>query len=131
MTVVNYSVQDTFWPEHPVSGTASTGSSRIPCASDGPGGRLCAQTSSFSFAVLLVEIPLGILHRVVDAAQWLAVAAAVVVLIALPLLIPWNVVGTIWQIFGALTSGCWGRWLALGIDYNYSRSASDAWATSS
>ena len=42
------------------------------------------------------------------------------VLMALPLLIPWNVVGTIWQVFGRADIGLLGHTLdALGIDYNY------------
>ena len=49
---------------------------------------------------------------------------------ALPLLIPWNVVGTIWQIFGRIDIGLLGYTLAaLGIDYNYANDPIDAWVT--
>ena len=42
------------------------------------------------------------------------------VLLAMPLLIPWNVVGTIWQIFARGDIGLLGYVLTqLGIDYNY------------
>ena len=52
------------------------------------------------------------------------------VLMALPLLIPWNVVGTIWQIFGRVDIGLLGGTLAaLGIDYNYTQDPFDAWVT--
>jgi glycerol transport system permease protein len=52
------------------------------------------------------------------------------VLMALPLLIPWNVVGTIWHIFGAADIGLLGYTLnALGIDYNYTQDPFDAWFT--
>ena len=52
------------------------------------------------------------------------------VLMALPLLIPWNVVGTIWQIFGRVDIGLLGHTLAaLGIDYNYTNDPLDAWIT--
>jgi glycerol transport system permease protein len=52
------------------------------------------------------------------------------VLMALPLLIPWNVVGTIWQIFGRVDIGLLGHTLnALGIDYNYVNDPIDAWIT--
>jgi glycerol transport system permease protein len=52
------------------------------------------------------------------------------VLIALPLLIPWNVVGTIWQIFGRSDIGLAGYVINhLGIDHNYTSSARDAWLT--
>jgi glycerol transport system permease protein len=47
------------------------------------------------------------------------------VLMALPLLIPWNVVGTIWQIFGRADIGLLGATLdQLGVDYNYARTPS-------
>ena len=49
---------------------------------------------------------------------------------ALPLLIPWNVVGTIWQIFGRPDIGLLGYTLnSLGLDYNYVSNEFDAWAT--
>ena len=41
-------------------------------------------------------------------------------ILALPLLIPWNVVGTIWQIFGRPDIGLLGYALnGIGINYNY------------
>ena len=49
-------------------------------------------------------------------------ASATLVIMALPLLIPWNVVGTIWQIFARADIGLGGRLInGLGIDYNYTR----------
>ncbi|MBU0862063.1 MAG: sugar ABC transporter permease, partial [Alphaproteobacteria bacterium] len=52
------------------------------------------------------------------------------VVMSLPLLIPWNVVGTIWQIFGRVDIGLLGYTLdALGIDYNYTQNILDAWIT--
>ncbi|NND92772.1 MAG: sugar ABC transporter permease, partial [Granulosicoccus sp.] len=52
------------------------------------------------------------------------------ILMALPLLIPWNVVGTIWQVFGRADIGLLGRTLAeLGIEYNYATNWLDAWIT--
>jgi len=48
----------------------------------------------------------------------------------LPLLIPWNVVGTIWQIFGRPDIGLLGYTLnSLGLNYNYVSNDLDAWAT--
>ena len=56
--------------------------------------------------------------------------AACLVILALPLLIPWNVVGTIWQIFGRPDIGLLGYTLnGLGFDYNYVSNEFDAWAT--
>ncbi len=57
-------------------------------------------------------------------------ASACLILVALPLLVPWNVVGTIWQIFGRSDIGLLGYTLAhLGIDYNYSQDVLSAWIT--
>jgi ABC-type sugar transport systems, permease components len=56
--------------------------------------------------------------------------AACLVIMALPLLIPWNVVGTIWQIFGRPDIGLLGYTLnSLGLHYNYVSNELDAWAT--
>jgi glycerol transport system permease protein len=56
--------------------------------------------------------------------------ALCLVLMALPLLIPWNVVGTIWQVFARSDIGLLG-WAVnqTGIDYNYSGDSLDAWVT--
>jgi len=83
----------------------------------------------FSLAVLLVEIPLGIMLALsMPATGWKA--SAVLVVVALSLLIPWNVVGTIWQIYGRADIGLLGFALQkLGVDYNYTGNARDAWFT--
>jgi glycerol transport system permease protein len=79
--------------------------------------------------VLAIEIPLGIaLALAMPAAGWRA--SLVLVLLAMPLLIPWNVVGTIWQIFGRDDIGLLGHVLTrLGFEYNYSQNPVDAWVT--
>jgi glycerol transport system permease protein len=52
------------------------------------------------------------------------------VLIAVPLLVPWNVVGTIWQLFARPDIGLLGGFVSeLGIDFNYTASPVDAWIT--
>jgi len=52
------------------------------------------------------------------------------VLLALPLLVPWNVVGTIWQVFARPDVGLAGVFInGLGIDYNYTGDSIDAWFT--
>ena len=54
----------------------------------------------------------------------------VLVVVSLSLLIPWNVVGTIWQIYGRADIGLLGAALnALGVDYNYTGNATHAWLT--
>ncbi len=84
---------------------------------------------TFSLAVLAVEIPLGIALALSMPAQgWKA--SLVLVLVALSLLIPWNVVGTIWQIYGRADIGLLGAGLQwLGINYSYTGNARDAWIT--
>ena len=126
ITVVNYSVQDIFGPENRVF----VGSEwyREILADDGLRQALLRQFV-FSFAVLLIEIPLGIAVALAmpRRGRW---ASLTLVVLALPLLIPWNVVGTIWQIFGRADVGLGGVMVtALGIDYNYAANPFDAWAT--
>ncbi|MEO9469928.1 sugar ABC transporter permease [Parasphingorhabdus sp.] len=83
----------------------------------------------FSFIVLLIEIPLGVLVALCMPKKGLSVSICLV-LMSLPLLIPYNVVGTIWQVFGRADIGLLGRLLSdLGISYNYSQNAFDAWVT--
>src|SRR5690606_13063404 len=84
---------------------------------------------TFSLAVLVVEIPLGIVLALsMPSKGWRS--SAVLVLIAISLLIPWNVVGTIWQIYGRDDIGLLGYTLrALGIGYNYTGNAPHAWIT--
>ena len=83
----------------------------------------------FSGVVLLVEIPLGIAIALMMPTRG-RMAAIVLVTMAMPLLIPWNVVGTIWQIFGRADIGLLGSFLnGLGFDYNYASDPTDAWLT--
>lgn len=126
MTVVNYSVQDTFgnnvfywagleWFQEVLA------SSRFH---DALGRNLL-----FSAIILCIEIPLGIAIALTIPKKgfWVPVC---LVLMALPLLIPWNVVGTIWQVFGRADIGLLGNTLMkLGIDYNYATNVIDAWVT--
>jgi glycerol transport system permease protein len=83
----------------------------------------------FSFSVLLIEIPLGIaVALMMPTRGWQA--SAVLILLALPLLIPWNVVGTIWQVFARGDIGLFGWTLNnVGVDYNYTSNPLDAWLT--
>ncbi len=88
-----------------------------------------ARQLAFSGAVLLIEVPLGVMvARGLPRSGWLA--PVLVVLIAVPLLVPWNVVGTIWQIFARPDIGLLGAALTgLGVEFNYTSSPLDAWIT--
>ncbi|WEX77179.1 sugar ABC transporter permease [Sinorhizobium numidicum] len=126
MTVVNYSVQDTFgnneffW--------AGTDWFREVLESDRFWDAL-ARNLIFSAIILAIEIPLGILIALNMPKKGIGVPICLV-LMALPLLIPWNVVGTIWQVFGRVDIGLLGRTLeSLGINYNYVQNPIDAWVT--
>ena len=126
MTVVNYSVNDTFgnneffwagleWFEEMVT------SDRLHEA--------LGRQVLFSAVILAIEVPLGIYIalNMPKSGVW---ASVCLVLMALPLLIPFNVVGTIWQIFGRVDIGLLGHYLAeLGMDYNYTNDPVDAWVT--
>ena len=126
MTVVNYSVQDIISPKRRVF--VGTEWFAAVMRDDELHAALGRQLL-FSGAVLLVEIPLGILLALaMPATGWKA--SAVLVIVALSLLIPWNVVGTIWQIYGRTDIGLLGYLLAkLGIDYSYTGNPTDAWLT--
>ena len=126
MTVVNYSVQDIISPDRRVF--VGTEWFAQVMRDEELHSALLRQVG-FSLAVLLVEIPLGIALALSMPAQgWKA--SAVLVVVSLSLLIPWNVVGTIWQIYGRADIGLLGAALnALGVDYNYTGNAADAWLT--
>ena len=83
----------------------------------------------FSGTVLLIEIPLGIVIALALPKDS-RVTTGLLLLFAVPLLIPWNVVGTIWQIYARGDIGLLGVSLAgMGIDFNYAINPTDAWIT--
>jgi glycerol transport system permease protein len=126
MTVVNYSVQDIISPERRVFvGTEWFAS----VMRDADLHAALWRQLIFSLAVLAIEIPLGIMLALSMPAQgWKA--SAVLVIVALSLLIPWNVVGTIWQIYGRADIGLLGAMLQkIGFDYSYTGNATHAWIT--
>ncbi|MBL3568161.1 sugar ABC transporter permease [Rhodovulum sp. BSW8] len=126
MTVVNYSVQDTFGQNQFF--WAGLEWFRETLESERMWDALGRQLV-FSGIILAIEVPLGILVALSMPRKgvW---ASVCLVLMALPLLIPWNVVGTIWQIFGREDIGLLGYTLnALGVDYNYTQGFFAAWTT--
>jgi len=126
MTVVNYSVQETFgnnvffwsgltWFEELL---------RSPRFHASLGRQLY-----FTFMILAIEIPLGVIIALAmpRKGMWVSVC---LVLMALPLLIPWNVVGAMWNIFALPDIGLLGKTLNnLGFNYNYTRQPGAAWFT--
>ncbi len=126
MTVVNYSVQETFgnnnffwsglmWFEQILQ------SERFH---DSLGRQLI-----FTFSILAIEIPLGVAIALTMPRKgvWVSVC---LVLMAMPLLIPWNVVGAMWNIFALPDIGLLGKFLnSIGFDYNFTRQPGDAWFT--
>ncbi len=126
MTVVNYSVQDTFGNNAFFWAGLEWFDEMLH--SDRMWNALGRQ-AVFSAIILAIEVPLGIFValNMPKKGFW---ASVCLVLMALPLLIPWNVVGTIWQIFGRVDIGLLGHTLeAMGIDYNYTNDVMDAWVT--
>ena len=126
MAVVNYSVQETFgnnvfffegvkWFEQVLQ-------------SDRFHASLLRQLA-FTGIILVIEVPLGVAIALAMPRKgpWVAVC---LVLMALPLLIPWNVVGAMWNIFALPDIGMLGRTLnRLGLNYNYTQQPLSAWAT--
>jgi glycerol transport system permease protein len=83
----------------------------------------------FTGIILLIEVPLGvaIALSMPRRGPWVSVC---LVLMALPLLIPWNVVGAMWNIFALPDIGMLGRMLnGMGLNYNYTQQPLSAWAT--
>jgi len=126
MTVVNYSVQDTFGNNEFFWAGLEWFQDLL--ASDRFFEALWRQFL-FSGIILVIEIPLGIVIALAMPRKGWGVSFCLVAM-ALPLLIPWNVVGTIWQIFARIDIGLLGRAVdMLGIPYNYTQEPIAAWIT--
>ena len=126
MTVVNYSVQDTFGNnEFFWNGTEWF---REVLESDRFWGAL-VRNFAFSATILAIEIPLGVFIALNMPRKGIGVSICLV-LMSLPLLIPWNVVGTIFQLLCRTDIGLVGYAIAsLGIPYSYAADPKDAWIT--
>ena len=126
MTVVNYSVQDTFgnndffW--------SGTDWFKDILASARFWGALW-RNLAFSVIILLIEIPLGIFIALNMPRRGIGVPICLVTM-AMPLLIPWNVVGTIWQLITRPDIGLFGYSLSqIGIPFNAAGDPLHAWIT--
>jgi glycerol transport system permease protein len=126
MAVVNYSVQETFgnnqfffegvkWFDEVLH------SQRFRDA--------LARQLLFTAIILAIEIPLGVAIALTMPRKGVGLSVCLV-LMAMPLLIPWNVVGAMWNIFALPDIGLLGHTLnAIGFDYNYTRQPGSAWFT--
>ena len=126
MTVVNYSVQETFgnnvffweglrWFEEVLN------SERFHAS--------LGRQLTFTGIILVIEIPLGVAISLTMPAKGIW-ASVCLVLMALPLLIPWNVVGAMWNIFALPEIGLLGQIInGMGIDYNFTQQPMAAWFT--
>ncbi len=126
MTVVNYSVQDILGPGQRIF--VGTEWFRDMLTNSRLHDALIKQLI-FSGLVLLIEIPLGIaIALTMPHKGW--TASACLVLLALPLLIPWNVIGTIWIIFTRPDIGLLGATItSLGLTFDHTGNPLHAWIT--
>lgn len=126
MTVVNFSVQETFGDN--VFFWAGVQWFEQVLHSDRFHDALLRQIL-FTAIILLIEVPLGLVVALAMPRKgpWVSVC---LVAMALPLLIPWNVVGAMWNIFALPEIGLMGKGLrSLGLDFNYTRQPLTAWFT--
>jgi len=127
MTVVNYSVQETFgdnlffwqgldWFEQVLR------SERFHNA--------LGRQLLFTFLILIIEVPLGVAIALAMPRQGFWVPFCLVTM-ALPMLIPWNVVGAMWNIFTLPDIGLLGYFMnhTLGISYDMTQDPVAAWVT--
>jgi glycerol transport system permease protein len=127
MTVVNYSVQDIIDPRNRVFVGLDWFREVLtdPRLHEALGLQFL-----FSGLVLLIEIPLGIAIALMMPKKSGWAASLTLVLLALPLLIPWNVIGTIWIIFTRPDIGLLGAAINnLGIEFDHTAAPLDAWIT--
>jgi glycerol transport system permease protein len=126
MTVVNYSVQETFGDN--MFFWAGVQWFEQVLHSDRFHEALLRQIL-FTVLVLFIEVPLGLIVALAMPRKGVWVSVCLVTM-ALPLLIPWNVVGAMWNIFALPDIGLMGKGLnALGLDFNYTRQPFSAWFT--
>ena len=128
MTVVNYSVQDVFDSTH--RAFVGTDWYREMLHNSRLHDALINQLI-FSGLVLLIEVPLGVAVALTMPRKPGWGTSLTLVLVALPLLIPWNVIGTIWVIFLRPDIGLLGHFIdhTLGIHFDYPAVPIEAWVS--
>ncbi|GAB6177523.1 sugar ABC transporter permease [Desulfobaculum senezii] len=123
MTVINYSLHYIF------SGSAPTFvgfENYVEVLNDHAFWGAFLRQMGFSLMVLLVEIPLGILIAMAVPRKGIGLAVSLV-LLGIPLLIPYNVVGIIWRLFTQASIGVVPSLFGLfGASYNVALDPVDA-----
>jgi len=126
MTVINYSVQDILDPDQALF-VGTEWYKKV--LHDYRLHDALWRQFLFSGLVLLIEMPLGILIALAMPKKGWGVSFSLVTL-ALPLLIPWNTIGTIWMIFVRPDIGLFGAAINnLGVAFDHTRRPLDAWVT--
>lgn len=125
MTVANYSVQDILSPANRLY----VGLDFFRAIATDPAIIAAFQRNLiFSTQILLIEIPLGIfIARLMPREGWKAAAALVIV--AIPLIIPWNVVGITWRILARPDVGLLGVTVNQFRPFDIGNTPADAWVT--
>lgn len=125
MTVANYAVQDVLSPTNRLF----VGLEFFKAIANDPKILAAFQRNLvFSTQILLIEIPLGIMiAKIMPRHGWKAAAALVVV--AIPLVIPWNVVGTTWRVFARPDVGLLGVTINQFRPFDIGNTPADAWFT--
>jgi len=125
MTVANYSIQDIFSP----SNRLYMGLEFFRQIATDPSIVAAFQRNLvFSTQILAIEIPLGIIiAKLMPRHGWKAATALVIV--AIPLIIPWNVVGTTWRVLSRPDVGLLGVAINQFREFDIGNTPADAWFT--
>lgn len=127
MTVVNYSIQDIFGQD-PANAFFVGAEWYRDTVRDPELQAAFTRQFIFSVVTLLIQIPLGVAIALTMPTRGIWVSIALV-LVSLPLLVPWNVVGTSWLLFTRPDIGMLGATLNEFFNYNIQRNPAQAWLT--
>lgn len=126
MTVVNYSLHNLFPGSIP---TYVALANYVEVLHDETFLRAVGRQFTYSATILAIEIPLGLLVALAMPKRGKALTL-VLILLGVPLLIPYNVIGIVWRVFTRSDLGVVPAVLAkFGYDYRPVEHAFDAWWT--